>query len=288
MAPTLRSPPVGVVLGGLAFAEGPRWHDGALWLSDMHGHRVLRVDGGEATTVLQHDSPVSGLGWLPDGRLLVVAMAGEVLRVDPSGTAVHADVRAVAPHGINDMISHPGGWSYVGQFGYDRHASRTPVPSALLRVDADGGVAVAADDLLVANGMGITEDGTTLVVAESAGNRLRAFTIGDGGELTGGRVWAQLPPGHAPDGMCLDADGAAWVAAVTAGAFIRVREGGEVTDRLPVDDGRRAIACVLGGPDRRTLFQLTATTLGDAEPSLAAMDARVDAVEVAVPGEGRP
>jgi sugar lactone lactonase YvrE len=186
------------------------------------------------------------------------------------------------------MISHPGGWSYVGQFGYDRHAGGRPVPSALLRVGVDGRVDAVADDLLVANGMGLTADGSTLLVAESAANRIRSFAVGPDGALTDSAVWAELPPGHAPDGMCLDAEGAAWVAAVTAGAFIRVRAGGEVTDRLPVEAGRRAIACVLGGADRRTLFQLTATTLGDAEPSLAAMDARVDAVQVAVPGEGRP
>jgi sugar lactone lactonase YvrE len=279
---------VGEVLGGRSFLEGPRWHDGALWLSDMHAHRVLRVAGDDVTTVLEHDSPVSGLGWLPDGRLLVVAMAGQVLRLDDGGPVVHADLTGLAPHGVNDMISHPGGWSYVGQFGYDRHAGGRPVPSGLLRVGADGSVDVVADDLMVANGMGLTADGRTLVVAESAGNRLRGFTVGPGGDLTDSRVWAELPPGHAPDGMCLDAEGAAWFAAVLAGAFVRVAEGGEVLDRLPVDQGRHAIACVLGGPDRRTLFQLTATTKGDAEPSLAAMDARVDAVEVAVPGEGRP
>ncbi|MCU1377393.1 MAG: SMP-30/Gluconolaconase/LRE domain protein [Acidimicrobiales bacterium] len=276
------------MLGGLAFGEGPRWHDGALWLSDMHRHRVLRVVGDEVTTVLQHDSPVSGLGWLPDGRLLVVAMAGDVLRLDPEGVVVHADLRALAPHGVNDMISHPGGWSYVGQFGYDRHAGGRLVPSALLRVGPDGQVDAVADDLLVANGMALTADGSTLLVAESAGNRIRSFAVGDHGDLSGGTVWAELPPGHAPDGMCLDAEGAVWVAAVTAGAFLRVRAGGEVADRIPVDDGRRAIACVLGGHDRQMLYLLTATTLGDAEPSLAAMDARVDTVQVVVPGEGRP
>jgi sugar lactone lactonase YvrE len=244
------------VLGGLAFGEGPRWHDGALWL--------------------------------PDGRLLVVAMVGEVLRVDPTGVAVHADVRALAPHGINDMISHPGGWSYVGQFGYDRHAGGKPVPSALLRVGADGQADAVADDLLVANGMALTADGSTLLVAESAANRIRSFAVGDHGDLGDGTVWAELPPGHAPDGMCLDAEGAVWVAAVTADAFLRVRAGGQVTDRVPVTEGRRAIACVLGGDDRRTLYLLTATTLGDAESSLAAMDARVDTIQVDVPGEGRP
>jgi sugar lactone lactonase YvrE len=277
------------LVDGLALAEGPRWRDGALFLSDMHAHQVLRVeaDGGR-TVVLRHTSPVSGLGWLPDGRLLAVAMEGEVLRLDPDGVVMHADVRALAAHGVNDMISHPGGWSYVGQFGYDRHAGQQVSPSALIRVDADGSVAVAAEGLMVANGMAITPDGSTLIVAESAGGRLTSFPIGDGGDLGERTTFAGLPAGHAPDGMCIDAEGAAWVAAVTAGRFIRVLPGGEVTDEVPVPEGRHAIACVLGGPDRRLLHLLTATTFGDAEPSLAAMAARVETLPVDVPGAGWP
>lgn len=277
------------LVDGLAFAEGPRWHDGSLFLSDMHAHQVLRIEpDGTASVVLQHTSPVSGVGWLPDGRLLAVAMEGEVLRLDPGGVAVHADLRPLAAHGINDMVSHPGGWSYVGQFGYDRHAGGRPSPSALLRVDEDGSVTAAAEGLLVANGMAITPDGATLLVAESAGGRISSFTIGPAGALGERTIWAELPEGHAPDGMCIDAEGAAWIAAVTAGRFIRVLAGGEVTDEVLVDEGRRAIACVLGGADRRLLHMLTATTLGDAESSLAALAARVETLTVEVPGAGWP
>ena len=128
--------------------------------------------------VAEHDAPLSGIGWLPDGRLLVVAMDGAVLRLDPSGLVVHADVTALAPHGINDMIVHPEGWAWVGQFGYDRHAGATPAPSPLIRVDPDGTASVAADDMMVANGMAITPDGETLIVAESAGRKLTTFAIG--------------------------------------------------------------------------------------------------------------
>ena len=158
------------VVDGLAFGEGPRWHDDMLYLSDMHHNRVVRVDGaGAVKTVAQYDSALSGLGWLPDGTLLVVAMDGRVLRLGPAGLTLHADLTAEASYGVNDMIVHPEGWAYVGQFGYDREGGGAPAPSALLRVDADGAVTAAAPDLMVANGMIVTPDGHTLLVAESAG-----------------------------------------------------------------------------------------------------------------------
>jgi sugar lactone lactonase YvrE len=284
------------LVDGLAFGEGPRWHDGRLYVSDIHDHQVLAVGaGGETAVVARHDGPLSGLGWLPDGRLLVVAMEGQVMRLDGSGggdgtsLTVHADVRPLAAHGINDMIVHPEGWAYVGQFGYDRESGGRVAPSPLVRVDPDGSVHRAAEDLLVANGMALTADGATLLVAESAGNRVSAFTVGDGGALGDRRVFAELPPGHAPDGMCIDAEGAAWVACVTTDWCLRVAEGGDVLDRVRVEEeGRHPVACVLGGPDRRTLYLLTATTYGEAEPSLAARAGRIDQVRVDVPGAGRP
>jgi sugar lactone lactonase YvrE len=278
------------LVDGLAFGEGPRWHDGRLYISDIHDHQVLAVDaGGETTVVARHDGPLSGLGWLPDGTLLVVAMEGDVLRLDGGALAVHADVRPLADHGINDMIVHPEGWAYVGQFGYDRESRARVRPSPLVRVDPDGSVHRAAEDLLVANGMALTADGATLIVAESAGMRLSAFTVGDGGRLGDRRVWAELPAGHAPDGMCTDAEGAAWVACVTTDWCLRVAEGGEVLDRIRVEEeGRHPVACVLGGPGRRTLYLLTATTYGEAEPSLQARAGRIEQVRVDVPGAGRP
>jgi sugar lactone lactonase YvrE len=279
---------VTVLVDGLAFAEGPRWHDGSLHLSDMHSHRVLRIDAddGAVTVVAEHDSPLSGIGWLPDGKLLVVAMDGYVLRLEPSGLVVHADVRALAPHGVNDMIVHPDGWAWVGQFGYDRHAGATPAASGLIRVDPDGAASIAADDLMVANGMGITPDGATLVVAESAGRCITTFRIGHDGALSDRAVFAELP--YAPDGMCLDAEGAVWAACVTASRFARVREGGEIVETVEFEPPRRTVACVLGGADRRTLYMLTADTLGEAELSRELMTARVEQIRVDVPGAGLP
>jgi sugar lactone lactonase YvrE len=277
------------VLDGLAFGEGPRWHDGSLYLADMHRHQVLRVDeAGKAETIAQHDSALSGIGWLPDGTLIVVAMEGEVLRMGPDGLSRHADLSHHAPHGVNDMIVHPGGWAYVGQFGYDRESGARPVPAALLRVDADGAVETAAAELMVANGMIISPDGRTLLVAESAGCRITAFTIDGGGKLRDRRVWAELPPRHHPDGICLDSGGAVWVACPVGGRFVRAVEGGHVTEEIPVEPERHAIACVLGGDDRRTLYLLTAATLGEAERSRSLGSARVERIPVAVPGAGLP
>lgn len=277
------------VLDGLSFGEGPRWRDGSLYLADMHRHQVLRVDeAGKAETIAQHGSALSGIGWLPDGTLLVVAMEGEVLRMGPSGLSRHADLSGHAAHGVNDMIVHPRGWAYVGQFGYDRESGARPVGSALLRVDADGTAGTAAADLMVANGMIITPDGRTLLVAESAGCRITAFTIDPAGELRDRRLWAELPARHHPDGICLDTGGGVWVACPVAGRFVRTVEGGQVTDDIPVEPGRHAIACVLGGPDRRTLYLLTAATLGEAEQSRSLGSARVERVPVAAAGAGLP
>jgi sugar lactone lactonase YvrE len=277
------------VVDGLAFGEGPRWHDDMLYLSDMHHNRVVQVGAAGVTeTIAQHDSALSGLGWLPDGTLLVVAMDGHVLRLRAAGLTLHADLTAEAPYGINDMIVHPGGWAYVGQFGYDREGGGTPAPSALLRVGPDGSVTAAAPDLMVANGMIISPDAHTLLVAESAACRITAFTIDPTGHLDDRRIWAQLEAPHYPDGMCLDVHGAIWVACPVAGRFIRVMEGGEVTDEVPVEAGRHAIACVLGGNERRTLYLLTAATLGEAEPSRQARAARVECVTVDIGGAGLP
>jgi sugar lactone lactonase YvrE len=280
------------LLDGLAFGEGPRWHDGAFWFSDMHAYRVVRVDAaGTPETIFQHHRPVSGLGWLPDGQLLVVDMDGDILRIDAGTATTHADLRSIARFGVNDMITHPEGWSYVSQFGFDRHAGHEgAAPSVLVRADADGAVSAAAPEMLmVANGMCITPDGTTLLVAETPASRISAFTIGNDGTLHDHRVWAQLPPGHMPDGMCLDAEGAVWAACVVGDCFDRVVEGGAVVESIVVDDpGRHAIACVLGGPERRTLYALTAETFGGEEESRATMSAQVELVEVDVPGAGLP
>jgi sugar lactone lactonase YvrE len=285
------------VLDGLYFGEGPRWHDGLLWFSDMHDHRVVRTDlDGHAETVvtIAHDEP-SGLGWLPDGRLLVVAMETQrLLRVEPNGTVVeHADLSDIARGSINDMIVAADGTAYVGDMGSRIHDPSSPrVAGQTIRVDPDGTVSCAADDLRSPNGHILTEDGHTLIVAESGGSCLTAFTVAADGSLHDKHTFAELKPTKLglpyapPDGVCLDAEGAVWVADPINAVVTRVLEGGEVTD-LVTFDGVIPVACVLGGPDRRTLLMCVA---GDwkRDEVMKARTGRIDALDVAVSGAGRP
>ena len=282
MAGTLKT-----LLGGLAFPEGPRWRDGRLWFSDMHAHEVVAMapDGGRETMFAQ-DGPVSGLGWLPDGRLLVVSMADQrLLRIEPDGgVAEHADLSGVATGWCNDMVVDASGRAYVGNFGVGYPGGR-PQPAKMARADPDGRVSVAADELVFPNGTVITPDGKTLIVGESFAGRMTAFDVAADGTLSNRRIWAQLPERAVPDGCCLDAEGAIWVASPTTNDVIRVREGGEVAERIAADQG--VFACMLGGADRRTLFVLTATG-SDPTESAKTRTGRIEAVEVAVPGAGLP
>ena len=274
-----------VLLEGGAFYEGPRWHDGRLWLSDMHGRQILTVDGdGNDSVVAAVPNRPSGLGWLPDGSLLAVSMSDRaLLRLGPDGFVLHADLSAIAPHECNDMVVDRQGRAYVGHFGFD-HFGHAPYRSAsLIVVDPDGAARVAADELMFPNGLAIDDEGGTMVVAESFGRRLTAFDVESDGSLTNRRVWAEI--GMAPDGICLDAEGCVWVASPTERAVVRFRQGGQEVERVPV--GRKAIACMLGGPDRRTLFALTSKTV-EARKAVALMSARVETTVVKVPGAGRP
>jgi sugar lactone lactonase YvrE len=283
-----------VVLRSLRFPEGPRWHDGALWFSEMHARRVIRTSlDGEASVVLEtpEDRP-SGIGWLPDGRLLVVAMTtGRLLRLEHDGTvAVHADLSRLAAGSINDMIVAADGTAYVGDMGVRLFAtSRDRVPGQTIRVTADGTVSIAAGDLAGPNGHVLTEDGRTLLVAETGGACITAFTVGRDGSLRERRTFARLEPPRGapravPDGMCLDAEGFVWVAEINGRRALRVGEGGEVTD--VVNSGRRSpFAVVLGGADRRTLLLCAAAS---PRPDERKASGRILAVEVAVPGAGRP
>ena len=279
-----------VVADGLAFGEGPRWHDGSLWLSDMHGHRVLRLEGhGALITVLDVPTQPSGLGWLPEGDLLVVSMTDRrVLRVDGDGAVTtHADLSSLAPFHCNDMVVDGQGRGYVGNFGFDLYAQVTPVPTTLVLVEPDGTARVAADNIRFPNGTVITPDGATLIVGESFGQCLTAFDIAPDGSLSNRRLWAQLEEGAAPDGICLDAEGAVWVASPVSHAVLRVAEGGDVIDRVPVEGKRQAFACMLGGPDRHTLYVLTAST-SVAAKCQERRDGRIETVVVDVPGAGWP
>ena len=275
------------ILGGLAFPEGPRWRDGRLWFSDMHAHEVIAMTPeGKRETVFAHTGPVSGLGWLPDGRMLVVSMIDQkLLRIEPDGrAAVHGDLSSVATGRCNDMVVDAAGRAYVGNFGYD-YPDGEIKPAKLARVDPDGTVSVAADELVFPNGAMITPDGKTLIVGETFAGRMTAFDVAADGSLSNRRVWAALPERAAPDGACLDADGAIWVASPTTNDVIRLKEGGEVLERIMADQG--VFACMLGGEDRRTLYVLTASG-SDPEDSAARRLGRIETMRVDVPGAGLP
>jgi len=275
------------VLTGMAFGEGPRWRDGKLWFSDMHAHEVIAMSpDGKRETVFSHSGPVSGLGWLPDGRMLVVSMVDmALLRIEADGRAVvHGDLSGVATGRCNDMVVDASGRAYVGNFGFD-YPDGERKAAKLARVDPDGTVSTAADDLMFPNGTMITPDGKTMIVGETFAERLTAFDIGAAGTLSNRRVWAQLGAREYPDGACLDAEGAIWVASPFTNEVIRVREGGAVTERIKADQG--VFACMLGGADRKTLYVLTASG-SDPEDCAARRLGRVEVVRVDVPGAGLP
>lgn len=271
----------------LAFAEAPRWHGGELWYSDFYTHQVMRVDHeGRAHVVVEVPNQPSGLGWLPDGRLLVVSMKDRrLMRLDPTGLVPVADLCAIADFHCNDMVVDAAGRAYIGNFGFDLFTKPVvPKATALVLVRPDGAVSVAASDLLFPNGTVITPDGRTMIVAETFARRLTAFTVNTDGALTHRRVWADLGE-VAPDGICLDAEGAVWVAAPRSNEFIRVLEGGTITRRIAVNN--QAIACTLGGDDGKRLFMVIGRVKGHDE-ALAARVGRIDCVDVDVPAAAAP
>ena len=277
-----------VVLDGLGFAEGPRWHDDRLWFSDMGTGWVNAVDpGGAVEPIVEVPGRPSGLGWLPDGDLLVVSMGERrLLRHDGSRLHPHADLSALVSHDCNDMVVDGSGRAYVGNAGFDLRDQPLQVrPAQIVLVTPDGTARVVDDEVVFPNGSVVTPDGSTLIVGETFGRRLTAFRIGDDGALTGRRTFADLPD-VSPDGICLDADGAVWVADATGSGCLRVREGGDVVDRVEVGEGRSCFACMLGGADRRTLFLLTAEGFGGAV--MRRRTGAIEAVEVEVPGAGWP
>ena len=271
------------LLDGRAFLEGPRWHNGALWVSDMYAQEVLRVTPAGAVEVVAHVAgDPSGLGWRPDGTMLIVSMRDrQLLARDPAGpVTVAADCSGLAPHEINDLVVDARGSAFISQFGFDFHGGAPFRKAPLLRVDPDGAVAVASDGLRMANGLVVTRDGATLVVAESTGKDLVAFDLAPDGALSNQRVWAPLP--EYPDGICIDAEDGVWIASPVGDRFVRVVEGGDVTDAVEVP-GRHAIACAIGGDDGHTLFCCTSPTQGQPEESRSALGARVETVTVRVP-----
>lgn len=276
-----------MLLNDLVFPEGPRWHNGRLWFSDMLAHEVVAVDlGGRRETIVAVPEQPSGLGWLPDGRLLVVSMVDrKLLRLDPDGLAVAADLVNLAPHHCNDMVVDAQGRAYIGNFGFDLWNEEAR-GTALIMVTPEGHAGVVAEDMWFPNGMAITPDGRTLIVAETVAHRLTAFDTAEDGSLSHRRVWAQVDA--RPDGICLDAEGCVWMASPREPrAFLRIAEGGEVLDRIDLAD-RSAYACALGGVDRRTLFLLEAFASRPADGTGGRSNGRIRMVEVEVPGVGLP
>lgn len=275
-----------VLVEGLRFPEGPRWHDGRLWYSDQHDGVVRAVDlDGVQEDVLPVSEGPSGLGWDPQGRMLVVSMRDRrLLRVDGDRVEELADLSAIAPFHCNDMVVDAMGRAYVGNFGFDLDARETPRATVLALVHPDGRVEIAAEEMRFPNGSVITPDGGTLIVGESMAGCLTAFSVDGDGRLSDRRVWAQLD-GAVPDGICLDAEGAIWSACPLTGRVLRVREGGEVLDEVRVTR-RGAYACMLGGADRTTLLVCAADHSDPAKTG----DRRgaIERCEVDVPGAGLP
>ncbi len=290
------------LISGLSFTESPRWRDGRLYVSDFYTQRVLAIAmDGTAETVARVPQQPSGLGFLPDGRMLIVSMRDrKVLRREFDGSLVeHADLSALAPWHCNDMLVDRDGRAWVGNFGFDLMSGAPPRSTVLIGISSDGTASIAADDLGFPNGMVLTPDGCTLIVAESMMDRLTAFEV-NAGKLSNRRTWAAFgaPPTStnvsealaqltvASDGICLDAEGAVWIADATHGRLVRVAEGGRILDEIKTD-GMGVFACMLGGDEGRTLFACVAPTFHEAEAK-ANHQAAIWMTRVEVPHAGLP
>ncbi|WP_439813946.1 SMP-30/gluconolactonase/LRE family protein [Zavarzinia sp. CC-PAN008] len=275
-----------VLAGDFIFLEGPRWHGKRLWLSDMWGRAVWAVaEDGTREKMADVPGKPSGIGFGADGSALIVSMDDRTLMrlVDGRLTRV-ADLSSFVRAPINDLVMDISGRAYIGNFGFD-YLKEEPVGTDLLLVHPDGKVEVVAGDLLFPNGMVMMNGGQQIVVAESFGRRLTAFSVDEAGHLSDRRVFADLGDGT-PDGICLDTDGGIWVSLYGSDAFVRVVEGGAVTHRVETP-GRRAVACQLGGADGHTLFCLTYS--GPEDHSQAPVDsARIEVVRVDSPAAGSP
>lgn len=278
-----------LLIDGFRFLEGPRWREGRLWMSDMGAGKVYTLsETGELDVLVEVPNDPSGIGFLPDGTPLIVSMQDRrLLRLEDGELVCHADLAPLVGEKPNDMVVDSLGRAYIGNFGYDIEAEAAFQPANLVLVLPTGEARVVADDLAFPNGTVILDGGEILVLAESLGNCLTAFDIAADGSLWNRRCYADLGE-HDPDGICLDQEGGIWVSSFSQDVYLRVLEGGAVTDRVPVP-GRRAVACQLGGSDGRTLFCLTsANNLDAVRAGIGGNRAQVETVRVAVPGAGSP
>jgi sugar lactone lactonase YvrE len=277
-------PELHTLITGLALGESPRWHADRLWLSDWVAHEVLAIDlAGKREVITTIPSLPFCIDFLPDGRLLVIAQQQVLCRAPDGSLVTYADLTGLSAHPWNELVVDGRGNAYINNIGFDFPGGAF-APGIVALVTPDGAVRQVADGVAFPNGMVVTPDNTTLILAESYGNRLTAFDIAPDGSLANRRVWADLDGGY-PDGICLDVEGAVWYADVPNKRCVRVREGGEILAAVNVDRG--CFACMLGGPERRTLFIMAADWRGPASVG-ATLTGQVLSVDVTVPGAGWP
>ena len=302
------------LIGGLYFGEGPRWHENKLWFSDFYSHKVMTLDENNSLeTVCEVPSQPSGLGWLPNGDLLIVSMLDrKILRFSEGSISVHADLSEYVAHKCNDMVVGRDGTAYIGNFGMG-DAGESLNSTHLMIVKSDGTVLKGPDNLLFPNGTVITEDGKNLIIAETLGAKLTSFDIEDNGELTNRKLWARTSPLfslliikflssmgfdlskvdfskysknlHVPDGICLDEKNGIWIASPTTKAVVRIEKGGNITDTINTPKG--AFACMLGGKERKTLYVIISNS-SDPEEAQASPEGEIHSIEVEIPGVGKP
>lgn len=275
-----------ILLDGLVFPESPRWHDDKLWFSDVLDHKVMTVDiAGHSETVVRLPGLPSGLGWLANNHLVIVSIYEKaLLQLDFERLVNVADLSNLESGGCNDLVVSQQGCAYIGTMGFNPSTDEPYAQGKIILVTPDIKSRVVADQLEFPNGMVITPDGHTLIVAETSGERLTAFDIASDGSLVNRRIWAQIK-GYTPDGICLDAEGAIWVAAFRSTDVLRVCEGGAITHRARVVN--TPVACMLGGVDRRTLFVATIET-NQPDEAIARRSGCIETVRVEVAGAGLP
>jgi sugar lactone lactonase YvrE len=279
-------PDLQILMSGLAFPESPRWHEDRLWFSDWGAHEVIAVDlEGKSEVIVRVQSFPMCIDRLPDGRLLIVSASnGLLLRREPDGSlATHADLISLADHMWNDIVVDGRGNAYVNNIGFEFGGEFAPGIVAL--VTPDGSARQVADGVAFPNGMVVTPDNSTLIVAESYGNKLTAFDIAADGTLSNRRLWADLQ-GGAPDGICLDAENAIWYGDVPNKRCVRIREGGDVLETIHLDRG--CFACALGGADKRTLFLIANEWKGFANMTDESRMGQVLTAEAPAPAAGWP
>jgi len=285
-SPQFPQPAVQTLLTGLAVGESPRWHQDRLWLSNWVANEVVAVDlAGHSEVILRLPSFPFSIDWLPDGRLSVVS-GGRIERLEADGTmALQADLTALACRTLNEIVVDGRGHIYVNDIGFNMMSGATFAPGSIVMLTPDGSARRVAEGLAVPNGMLITPDNATLILAESYSHKLTAFDIAADGSLSNRRVWAELGDA-APDGICLDAEGAVWYADVPHQRCVRVREGGQMLQTVSLDRG--CFACMLGGPGDRRLFMLAAEWHGSAAMGSGPRAGQVLFVEAPAPGAGWP